>query len=583
MRRLEHCIYGASPSFLAFAKRHARRRQLLSEPTKGSKADDCAQVDWKSMNQESSQPNPDVSSLRSSGMVGAPATTSLDKIRSELTAMRNENRLKMEMEKQAAEQQQWEKLLKEREEQDSLGIGIDLANGGKQNDSLTQHIQIEYSRLNKPNDAFRIGKEVVDGVAQRSFLLQEKRFKDADDVLRKNKNVADTRRYMALAFSSSPEQRTRLLDVLKRMQAQWAVEMDKLTKASDSPQGISKENINDTAADDLGAASRLAWLTVLEELSDEDIRALWKTDILDAETLSSLLSESLGEPSAAENSCGSGSAGSNGTRLTPEMNSSPDLLLDEKIKYVQQLHHLEEITNTIRETELSDVPSIDLAPTIVKARGRQFESVTEEELRQLEEYEESGAMHLSLKKQSPSTGAVKAEACNVDISTAMLDRVLFPSNRFLNAVAQKDASLRRSLERMERIKRETLLDPEFQEAVRFAHAVEEASVAPHLGGWASRDDEGGRTHGERDGSLSRSSRRALSKRDKREARSLPLRGPMARSPYSPEVIPYFYNDIHSIVPPSGAFNLPDPALTKTERAALRGRRRRMRKGARYSQ
>ncbi|CAM43304.1 conserved hypothetical protein [Leishmania braziliensis MHOM/BR/75/M2904] len=519
-------------------------------------------------------------------MMAAPATTSLDKIRAQLTALQNQNRISAEEAKRAAEQRQWEKLVKEEKEQEWVRAGIGLTHRKERDDSLTKLIQNEYSRLNKPNDAFRVGKEVVEGVAQRSFLLQERRFRDADEVLRKNGNSTDTQRYMILAFSSSPEQRIHLVEVLKRMQAQWAAECKRLTSACGPTQSSSNDNISGVVEVGSVTASQLAWLTVLEGLSEEDIHALWEAGILDAETLLSLFSDiSLEAPLPTESNVGVERTQNDDGQDTSDQNAPADLLLDEKIRYVQQLHCLQEITNTIRETELGDVPPIDLAPTIVKTRRRQFDNITEGELRQLEQYEESAVMNLSLKEPSPSAGAshaVKDEACNVGVPAVMLDRALFPSNRFLNAVAQKDAALRRSLERMERIKRETLLDPVFQEAVRFAHAVEEASVAPHLRGWSNSDGDDGKISSEKKCTPLRATRRIVSKHDKRVARSRQLRGPMALSPYSPEVIPYFYNDMRSIVPPRGAFNLPDPALTKAERAALRGRRRRARKGVRYS-
>ncbi|KAG5490964.1 hypothetical protein JIQ42_00850 [Leishmania sp. Namibia] len=586
MRRVEKSICGVAHSFLGCAKRHARRRQLRPEPTNEVDTSTSNQTDRKGMVQEASRFGPDLSSVRSSGMIAAPATTSLDKIRAQLAALQEQNRLRVEETKRAAEQRQWEKLLKEQKEQEWLQAGIKLTQGKARDSFLTKLIQNENSRLNKPNDAFRVGKEVVDGVAQRSFLLQERRFKDADDVLRKNRNATDTLRYMALAFPSSPEQRTHLMELLQRMHAQWATECERFTRACGPAQSSPNESINATGEVDSDTASKLAWLTVLEGLSDEDIRALWEAGILDAETLQPLLSEpSLETLSPTENSDAPESTRNDGGQDPSDKSAPANLLLEEKIRYVQQLHYLQEITNTIRETELGDVPPIDLAPTIAKARRRQFDDVTEDELRQLEQYEESAVMHLPLKKPSTLTGAssdVKAETCNVSIPAAMLDRALFPSNRFLNAVAQKDAALRRSLERMERIKRETLLDPEFQEAVRFAHTVEEASVAPHLRGWDSSNADHTNINEDGNGTPLRAIRRTVSKRDKRAARSRQLRGPMARSPYSAEVIPYFYNDMRSIVPPRGAFNLPEPALTKADRAALRGRRRRARKGARYT-
>ncbi|GET92597.1 hypothetical protein, conserved [Leishmania tarentolae] len=586
MRRLEKSIHGVSHGFLLSAKRHARKRQLQREHTNGPGINGLSEIKLKGMVEEPSRPSPDLSSLRGSGMMAAPVTTSLDRIRTQIATLRSENRLIMEEARQAAEKRQWEKLVKEQKEHDSLRVGISPTHEKTRDDFLTKLIQSEYSRLNKPNDAFRVGKEVVDGVAQRSFLLHERRFKDADDVLRKSTSTTDTQRYMTLTFSPSPEQRAHLVEILKRMQVQWSAELEKLTRASISIQSSPQSSTNTTVEASSGVTSRLAWLTVLDELSDEDIRALWESGILDAETLLSLLSDiSSGTPSRTESTVVPENTRGDNSQDASHEDAPADLLFDEKIKYVQQLHYLQEITNTIRETELGDVPPIDLAPAIVKAKRRQFDDVTKDELLQLEQYEESAVMHLPLKEPSPNTGAsraVKAGPCNVCVPAAMLERALFPSNCFLNAVAQKDAVLRRSLERMERIKRETLLDPEFQEAVRFAHTVEEASVAPHLRGWSSSDGDDGDVSGESSSTPLRATRRTVSKHEKRAARSHQLRGPMARSPYSPEVIPYFYNDMRSIVPPRGAFNLPDPAPTKAERAALRGRRRRARKGARYS-
>ncbi|KAG5467202.1 hypothetical protein CUR178_00843 [Leishmania enriettii] len=584
MRRVEESIRGVAHSFLGCAKRHARRRQLRPEPTNEADTSTSNQTDRKSMVQETSRFSPDLSSVCSSGMIAAPATTSLDKIRAQLAALQEQNRLRVEGTKRAAEQRQWEKLLKEQKEREWLQAGIEPAQGKAPDSFLTKLIQNEYTRLNKPNDAFRVGKEVVDGVAQRSFLLQERRFKDADDVLRKNRNATDTLRYMALAFPSSAEQRTHLMELLQRMHAQWATECERFTRTCDPAQSSPNESINATVEVDSDTVSKLAWLTVLEGLSDEGIRALWKASILDAETLQPLLSGPSLETLLPTENCDTPESTRNDGGQDPSDESAPANLLLEKIRYVQQLHYLQDITNTIRETELGDVPPIDLAPTIAKARRRQFDDVTEDELRQLEQYEESAVMHLPLKKPSILTGAcsdVKAETCNVSVPAAVLDRALFPSNNFLHAVAQKDAALRRSLERMERIKRETLLDPEFQEAVRFAHTVEEASVAPHLRGWDSSNADHNKINANGNGTPLRAIRRTVSKREKRAARSRQLRGPMERSPYSAEVIPYFYNDMRSIVPPRGAFNLPEPALTKADRAALRGRRRRARKGARY--
>lgn len=568
MRRLEGFALVATRcgSLLLCTKRHARRRQPQRDVAGDDEFAESMPSSWKGLVCEEAAPSPGVSSLRSGGMMAAPATTSLDKIRAELAAMRQENRLSMEAAKQATEQRQWEAAKKEQAEQEAIRSGLRLSERSD-DDTLTALVKKEFVRTNKPNDAFWVSKEAVEGVAQRSFLLQQRRFKDADEVLRKGGKSEATQRFVKLAFEASPTQTAQLVQLVQRMRARWAEEQSSLVGAS--AEGASQAP-GDTNPE---AVSRLAWLSVLEGLPDEDVRLLWAAEVLDADTLAPLLAEADSTVPAKADSR-EGKAG-------PTLEPPAELLLEEKLKYIEELHHLQEITNTIRETELGDVPSIDLAPAMVKAQRRQFEDVTAEELRRLEQYEEASALPTS------STAHPAAKTGIPGVSAALLDRVLVPSNSFLDAVAVRDEALRRSLEGMERIKREALLDPEFQEAVRFAHAVEEASVAPHLRGSSSAlggaGAEGAASSSGGDGAAARVARRVLSKREKRAARSREVRGPMARSPYSPEVVPYFYSDVRSIVPPRGAFNLPAPTPSKAERAALRGSRRRARRGTRYSQ
>ncbi|KAK7194666.1 hypothetical protein NESM_000385500 [Novymonas esmeraldas] len=572
MRRIEKTAFRFAAGCIVSAKRHARRRHAQRDIPEEPVVSDSIPESWKGMIGDDTQVDPDISSLRSSGASTTPASTSLDKIRSQLAAMQNENRLTVEAAKQAAEQRRWEELMKEQQEQDTLRAGLDSTPQKSRDDALTKMICGEYARLNKPNEAFRIGKEVMDGVAQRSHLQQRRRFNDADEVLRKTKNGVDTQRYMKLAFPKPSEQTARLVDVVRNMQTTWSAEREKLLPAC-SPSHGPADGGDGNGDVDSAAATQLAWLTVLEGLSDEDVRTLWEAEVLDTETISALLSSSGPATAARAEDDNAPAAAATGD------SDAAYLRLNEKIRLIQQLHYLQEITNTIRETELGDVPPIDLAPTIVKAQRREYDNVAAEELRLLERYEESPVMHVHLKAATDAQGKVETATDSVGVPAALLDRILIPSNSFLNAVAQTDAPLRRSMEQLERIKRETLLDPSFQEAVRFAHTVEEASVAPHLRGGG----DAGLVAGADDARApSQTARRSVSKRERRAARAKEVRGPMARSPYSPEVVPYFYNDVRSIVPPRGAFNLPNPTPTKAERAALRGRRRRMRNGARYA-
>ncbi|KPA85962.1 putative mitochondrial hypothetical protein [Leptomonas pyrrhocoris] len=494
--------------------------------------------------------------------------------------MRTENTKKVTEEKAALEKQRWLESRVNKQEQETMLAGEKLTTTTKsRNDILTALIQQEYARTNKPNDVFKNGKEVLDGVAQRSFLLQQKRFQDTDEVLRKSGKGEDTRRFVQLAFAPSSEQTAQLVNLLQRMSAQWSSEKDQLSSSSDY------------AADtrDTDTLERVAWMQVLEQLSDEEVRLLWEANVLDVETLASLFSEQSEKERRPENDV-SEDVAEDSTSFTPS-----NSLLVEKIDYVQRLQYLQELTKFICETEIGKVPSIDLAPILVKVQRRQFVDITEDELRKLEQNEESASMRLSASMDKPQASPPDASvqhptlptkaSIQIEVPASTLDRALTPSNAFLSAVAEKDAALKKSLEGMERIKREALLDPEFQEAVRFAHAVEEASVAPHLHGLATRSDSLAQTD-EKDAKDDKSAfrndaRQVMTKRERRAARNRQLRGPMTRSPYSAEVVPYFYNDMRSIVPPRGAFNLPAPTPTKAERAELRGRRRRARQRFRF--
>lgn len=582
MRRAANSVWVTAPAALAVSRRHARRRQLQRETDDADTVTRDCSPNWRESKKECA---PDVSSLRSEGMMAPPTTTSLDKIRSQLALMRSENMAKASKEKSVLEQQRWLESQKTKEAREAPSEGVKLLRAKSQGDDLTKLIHQEYVQMNKPNDVFKDGKEVLNGVAQRSLLLQQKRFHDADEVLRRSGKEEDTNRFVKLAFASSSEQTAQLVDLLQRLRAQWSCEMNKLSSSANS----SPESTNNT-----DVLSRLAWMQVLEQLPEKEVCFLWEAEILDAETLISLFAE----PSVEQNE-GEQKVSEEDVRLSTQSPPAASLL-DEKIDYVRRLHYLQELTSLIRETELGSVPSIDLAPTLVKVQRRQFADITENELRRLEQYGEAAAMRLSVSEresQAPLQADVSQPSSvpphssgrppiQIDVPTSILDRALTPSNTFLSAVAERDPALKKSLEGMERIKREALLDPEFQEAVRFAHAVEEASIAPHMYGLPSGSSSSTAQAGEQNlqsGEVSarRGGQRVMSKRERRAARSRQLRGPMARSRYSPEVVPYFYNDMRSIVPPRGAFNLPDPAPTKAERAEQRGRRRRAYQRSRF--
>ena len=178
--------------------------------------------------------------------------------------------------------------------------------------------------MNKPNDVFKDGKEVLNGVAQRSFLLQQKRFHDADEVLRRSGKEEDTNRFVKLAFASSSEQTAQLVDLLQRLRAQWSCEMNKLSSSANS----SPESTNNT-----DVLSRLAWMQVLEQLPEKDVCFLWEAEILDAETLVSLFAE----PPVEQNE-GERNVSEEDVRLSTQSPPAASLL-DEKIDYVRRLHY----------------------------------------------------------------------------------------------------------------------------------------------------------------------------------------------------------------------------------------------------
>jgi hypothetical protein len=577
MRRVVSSVRIVVPATLTISRRHARRRQLQRDT---NDVDSSTSGHTATLQELAANVTPSVSSLRSESIMAAPATTSLDRIRSQLSVMRSENMRKASEEKVAFERLQWLEAQKREMKKETLLTGVKLNAANSKSKSLTDMIQQEYSRANKPSDVLHSGKEVLDGLAQRSFLLQQKRFQDADEVLRKSGNESDTRRFVKLTYAPTSEETAQLVSLLLRMRGQWVSEHEKLSSSSDFSGNSS----------DAELLARMAWMQVLEQLSDEEVRLLWEANVLDAETLESLFSGTTEEAKHVPEIKHDEDDASHAPGTSPTVS-----LLDEKINYVHKLQYLQELTASICETELGSVPSIDLAPTLVKAQRRQFADITEKELHKLERYGETAAMRLSVsgddsQKSAESDSVQQPQARNkpfarIDVPASILDRALTPSNTFLSAVAENDASLKRSLEGMERIKREALLDPEFQEAVRFAHAVEEASVAPHLYGQPIGSGGSARAHEETsdDASAAADSTavRRVSKRERRAARSREFRGPMARSSYSPEAVPYFYNDMRSIVPPRGSFNLPDPAPTKAERAEQRGRRRRVHQHTRF--
>ncbi|ESL09927.1 hypothetical protein TRSC58_02346 [Trypanosoma rangeli SC58] len=244
------------------------------------------------------------------------------------------------------------------------------------------------------------------------------------------------------------------------------------------------------------------------------------------------------------------------------------------------------------------LPDIDLAPVMQKIQEKQYENISEHELRLLERYEESKQI-IKLPAPSTVTPALNKAAsgegkkvevenasrdrvengvhsvhermlpCQLSLTEAMMDRALSPSNRFLHAVARHDAALHSSLEGMERIKRHALLDPVFQAAVEEAHVWGEMSLQPQLQKYGAK--------GKAETRKQRQLRRA-------EGGAAPLLGGPLAKPQHAADIPYYYGNLRSFVPPRGRYNMPAPRLSREEAAQLRNRKRKqMKSRVRYSQ
>jgi hypothetical protein len=153
-----------------------------------------------------------------------------------------------------------------------------------------------------------------------------------------------------------------------------------------------------------------------------------------------------------------------------------------------------------------DVPPPDIAPAILKAERGDFGSVSEKELRALELFE-------------TQSGAGQA-----------LTRSLSPSSPLLAALAKRDDNIKKSVEVLERVKRETLLDKQFQEAVEHVNVLHEGRVASM-------------------------------------EKLRPNPRPVAAS------MPYFFGSPRSRPPPAADMNLPAPALSQAERTSIRRKRK----------
>ncbi|CCW64887.1 unnamed protein product [Phytomonas sp. EM1] len=471
-------------------------------------------------------------------MLAAPATTTLDRIQSEIKKMRAE-RFQQTLEKESRNMQK----------KDQMEEKYPLKNSNK---DPTSDILNHYRMHNKPNDAYYKGKEVIEGLTKADSLAYELFLNHLDEIMRpKSKEI--TKKYAEIFFPHKKMQheQLKLLELLDKLEGSHQSEKEKL-----------QQRISDETSP--AKLSRLAWLNALDTCDEHEISFMWKRGILDADVIEALLASPVENSETTE-----------GTSSHPEDSSvdgeaeSELFLLEEKIQKIRQCYYSKELTSSIREAHLAGKPTCDLAPILQKVKQRQFDDISAKELRQLEKLEETPFTHLG---EQPLRG--------VKLTASLLARALQPSNEVLFAVAQKDARVRQSLEGLEQIKRATILDPEFQAAVEFAHGLEELSVDGHVRpfgdeiGKESVETKKDETADIQEG-VRRVRERLRSSRRKRSMRgSFGVRGAVAR-PFHAADIPYFFGSPDSVVPRKGDFNLPLPAPSPEEKAALRGRRRRV--------
>ncbi|EKF32286.1 hypothetical protein MOQ_003865 [Trypanosoma cruzi marinkellei] len=527
----------------------------------------------------------DVPSLRVGGMMAAP-DTSLDDIRSEILRMRSEH--------------------VRREEKVSENAASSVKEGSTMNDAWNDDIE----RL-RSNEVYVKGHDVLERVKAKDRAVRKQLFLDAEEVLRKsNKEV--TLRYLQLVYGRiGSYHREEVMESVKAL-------LQLVEKETQEIKGrIQRNRIEKDSLAELDAIisseeiKQMAWVNALTNMSDEDLKKLWKWGVLDLDTIESLacmdmdndthavdmnLQESREAGKLFVNTTGQRQVeGEDDGVLDPTI---PQLSIEENAEALQNVGEIPEFTATLYENLFLGFPNIDLAPVIQKVQEKQYENISESELRLLEHYEERkqsvnlsapSTVTPSLKttKKSEEKEVEKQRAlgerfsehtrildtktlpCKMLLTEAMMDRAFSPSNRFLHAVARCDPALRTSLEVMERIKRHALLDPVFQAAVEEAHSWEETSIQKHL---------------QKDGVSAKGETRKQRRLRRAEGGVTPiLGGPFAKPQHAAD-IPYYYGNIRSFVPPQGRYNMPAPRLSREEAAQLRNRELKRKKSRmRYSQ
>lgn len=373
----------------------------------------------------------------------------------------------------------------------------------------------------RPPDRFYDLTKFEEGIAARERIMHEKMFNDSEEVVRK-KQKKDIVKYMELAFRGDHEATsfTKIAQLLENVSHKCEAEI--------------KEG-NSTAADGISI-----WIAVLNSLSEEELHQLWRCGFLDTDVIQSIIIPSVLEESVKEDRS---SAKTSDGLMSFFFNEESKLLmstnLSERLKQFKKLYCLAELTHGICDC-IADLPSVELSPTIEKAMHKNFSDIRRADLDALESYEELRSVKLKSNESSKTH--------LFSISEAILQRALFPSNKFLSAVSKHDISLKKSLDVLERVKRHSLLDPAFQDAVMISKEMEK--------------------NVERAGSESSS----ITRQRRKIGIISGSKDPLAQQNGVTEM-PFFYSSKHNVVPPHGRFSLPSPRLPREAQRTQRRRRR----------
>ncbi|KEG07575.1 hypothetical protein DQ04_09381010 [Trypanosoma grayi] len=534
----------------------------------------------------------EVSSFRTGGMPAAP-DNSLDNIRAEILRMRSE--------RAASKEKVMGKSDDKKEESPVASVRSEepLASAGWN----------EFIEKLRPSEAYSKGQDVMECVTAKDRAARRQLFLDADEVLRK-KNKEDTLRYLQLVFnrigSYHREEVMEAVRALARSVDEEAQCIETQSRGSHKEGDAMMEPVTITREE----AREMAWVNVLSGMTDEELRKLWKWGLLDFDTIESLAAADKNDDvgavdviarqgdSVSESPIDVVVASAADGETDKEGEGEEDVYLaslpiDQSIETLKNMGEAQELTACVCENVFLGLPTIDLAPAMNKVQHKQYEDISERELRMLESYEEkkyiikfpasvstaptpnaskTNAGETTSTVQSsgsvaPPLVAEKTSPSKMEVTEALMDRALCPSNRFLYAVSRHDAELCRSFEGMERIKRRALLDPVFQAAVEEAHVWEEMSVQPQLQQDGVDDDK--------------SRKGAGTRRQQRRLRRVQSGGPFAKPQHAAD-IPYFYGNVRSFVPPRGRYNMPAPRLSREESAQLRHPERKKSR-IRYSQ